>query len=400
MLEGKNILVGVTGGIAAYKAAALVSALVKAGAGVDVLMTRNATRFIAPLTFSTLTGRQVSVDTFARVERYEVEHVSLAKKADLFVIAPATANVLAKMAWGLADDMLTTTLLAARCPKLAAPAMNTGMWDNPATQENLETLRRRGVVLVEPGCGRLACGDEGRGRMAEPEEILEAMEPLLTPHDLEGRTLLVTAGPTRESLDPVRYLTNHSTGRMGYEIARAARNRGAKVVLVTGPSGLKPPAGVEVLPVTSAEEMFRAVSSRMAEADLVVKAAAVADYTPAHVSGEKIKKAPGDLALELRRTTDILGWAGAHKAPDQVVVGFAMETRDLLENARKKLESKKADLIVANSLRTEGAGFGGDTNVVTLISPEGARELPLMSKYQVACRVLDEAAALLKARKR
>ena len=398
MFEGKNIVVGVTGGIAAYKAAALVSALVKAGAGVDVIMTRNATQFVAPLTFSTLTKLQVPVDTFRRVDHYEVEHVSLAQKADLFVVAPATANVLAKMAWGLADDMLTTTLLAARCPKAAAPAMNTGMWENPATQENLETLRRRGVLLVEPGCGRLACGDQGKGRMAEPEEILEALEPLVTPQDLAGRTVLVTAGPTQEALDPVRYLTNQSTGRMGYEIARAARNRGAKVTLISGPTALRPPAGVEVVPVTSAEEMFQAVSGRAAGADIIVKAAAVADYTPARFSGEKIKKSGEGLSLELGRTRDILAWIGEHKGLGQVSVGFAMETRDLLENARKKLEGKNADMIVANSLRTPGAGFGGETNLVTLLTPGGTRELPLLSKYETGYRVLTEAAAILESK--
>ena len=398
MFEGKNIVVGVTGGIAAYKAAALVSALVKAGAGVDVIMTRNATRFVAPLTFSTLTGRQVPVDTFQRVERYDVEHVALARKADLFVVAPATANVLAKMAWGLADDMLTTTILAAGCPKAVAPAMNTGMWDNPATQENLRILRERGILVVEPGSGRLACGDEGKGRMAEPEEIMEALEPLVTAQDLAGRTVLVTAGPTREALDPVRYLTNHSTGKMGMEIARAARNRGARVTLVSGPTSLKPPAGVETVPVTTAEEMFQAVAAKASQADIVVKAAAVADYTPAQVSGEKIKKSGEGLTLQLGRTRDILAWLGGRKRPGQVLVGFAMETRDLLENASRKLEQKNADMIVANSLRTPGAGFGGDTNVVTLITPAGARELPLLSKYETGNRVLDEALGLLRAK--
>ena len=398
MFEGKNIVVGVTGGIAAYKAAALVSALVKAGAGVDVIMTRNATRFVAPLTFSTLTGRQVPVDTFQRVERYDVEHVALARKADLFVVAPATANVLAKMAWGLADDMLTTTILAAGCPKAVAPAMNTGMWDNPATQENLRILRERGILVVEPGSGRLACGDEGKGRMAEPEEIMEALEPLVTAQDLAGRTVLVTAGPTREALDPVRYLTNHSTGKMGMEIARAARNRGARVTLVCGPTSLKPPAGVETVPVTTAEEMFQAVAAKASQADIVVKAAAVADYTPAQVRGEKINNAGVGLTLQLGRTRDILAWLGGGKRPGQVLVGFAMETRDLLENASRKLEQKNADMIVANSLRTPGAGFGGDTNVVTLITPAGARELPLLSKYETGNRVLDEALGLLRAK--
>ena len=396
MFSGKSILVGVCGGIAAYKSAMLVSALVKAGADVDVVMTRNATQFVAPLTFATLTGHKVPVDTFERVASYDVEHISLAQKADLCVVAPATANVIAKMAHGIADDMLTTTLLATRCPKLVAPAMDTGMWDNPATRENIEKLRSWGVAFAEPGSGRLACGTLGKGRMAQPEEILDAMEPLLTCQDIKGVGVLITAGPTQESLDPVRYLTNHSTGKMGYELARAARNRGAVVTLVSGPSNLTPPHGVELVQVQSAAQMFEVVSSRAYEQDIIIKAAAVADYTPVAASKEKIKKSGSALTLELSRTTDILAWLGDHKTPKQVLVGFAMETQNLLQNAKGKLERKHADMIVANSLRTQGAGFGGDTNVVTMLTQDGTEELPLMSKYDTACRVLDEALKIRK----
>lgn len=398
IFEGKNILVGVSGGIAVYKSAALVSALVKAGALVDVVMTANATQFVAPLTFSTLTGRPVAVDTFQRGEQYEVEHISWAQRAQLAIVAPATANILAKMACGLADDMLTTTFLAARCPKLIAPAMNTGMWENIATQENLEILRRRGMVLVEPQSGPLACGDIGVGRMAPSEEILEAMEPLLSPQAMARHRVLVTAGATQESLDPVRYLTNHSTGRMGYELARAARNQGAKVILITGITSLQPPLGVEVVTVTTAAEMFQAVQKKLTEVDIIVKAAAVADYTPVHVSKEKIKKTGTSLVFQMERTQDILAWVGTHKVPGQVAVGFAMETENLLENARKKLVDKQVDLMVANSLRDPGAGFGGDTNQVTLISAQDCRKLPLLSKYETSLRVWEAALALLEAK--
>lgn len=395
MLKGKNIVLGVSGGIAAYKAAALCSALVKQGANVDVIMTENATKFVGPMTFSTLTTNSVSVDTFARVEKYDVSHVSLAQKADVFVVAPATANIIAKMANGIADDMLSTTILASRAPKLVATAMNTGMLDNPATQENIARLKGWGVEFIDGSDGRLACGDVGRGRMAEPEEILDKIIEMLTPKDLEGRRVLITAGPTREALDPVRFLSNHSSGKMGYQLALAARNRGADVTLVSGPVELLAPVGITLVPVVSAADMFEAVKLRSAESDIIVKAAAVADYTPATQAREKIKKAGDGLTLELNRTQDILGWIGQNRRPGQVVVGFAMETQDLLANARAKLEGKNADIIAANSLRQEGAGFGVDTNIVTLITRDGARELPLMSKLQVANEILDRAVALL-----
>lgn len=394
MLQGKNIVLGVTGGIAAYKAASLCSALAKAGASVDVIMTQNATNFVAPMTFSTLTQHSVSIDTFARVASYDVSHISLAQKADLFVVAPASANVIAKMAGGIADDMLSTTLLASRAPKLVAPAMNTGMLDNPATQDNLSKLRGWGVELIFGGDGLLACGDVGRGRMAEPEEILDRMEQMLTPKDLLGKTVLITAGPTQEALDPVRFLTNHSTGKMGYQLARAARNRGAKVVLVSGPVSLAPPAGVAVVPVVSAADMLEAVRRELSGADIIIGSAAVADYTPKTQAEEKLKKSGEALTLELSQTRDILAWVGQNRRPGQVVVGFAMETQNLLENARTKLERKGAHLIVANSLREAGAGFGVDTNVVTLLTREDTQPLPLMSKYEVACQVLHKALEL------
>ncbi len=394
MLQGKNIVLGVSGGIAAYKAAALCSALVKAGASVDVIMTENAAKFVGPMTFSTLTGHSVSVDTFARVEKYDVSHIALAQKADLFAVAPATANIIAKMAHGIADDMLSTTLLASRAPKLVAAAMNTGMLDNPATQANIATLRGWGVEFIDGSDGRLACGDVGRGRMAEPEEIVDRMERMLTPKDLEGKRVLVTAGPTREALDPVRFLSNHSTGKMGYALARAARNRGAQVTLVSGPVGLQAPADVVLVPVVSAQEMFEAVRRELSGADIIIKAAAVADYAPKAEEPEKMKKTDQDLTLELTRTRDILSWIGHHRRPGQVVVGFAMETRDLLENAAQKLAAKNTDLMVANSLRQEGAGFGVDTNIVTLLTRDGAEELPLMSKFEVANRILDRVLAL------
>ncbi len=394
MLQGKNIVLGVSGGIAAYKAAALCSALVKAGASVDVIMTENAAKFVGPMTFSTLTGHSVSVDTFARVEKYDVSHIALAQKADLFAVAPATANIIAKMAHGIADDMLSTTLLASRAPKLVAAAMNTGMLDNPATQANIATLRGWGVEFIDGSDGRLACGDVGRGRMAEPEEIVDRMERMLTPKDLEGKRVLVTAGPTREALDPVRFLSNHSTGKMGYALARAARNRGAQVILVSGPVGLQAPADVVLVPVVSAQEMFEAVRRELSGADIIIKAAAVADYAPKAEEPEKMKKTDQDLTLELTRTRDILSWIGHHRRPGQVVVGFAMETRDLLENAAQKLAAKNTDLMVANSLRQEGAGFGVDTNIVTLLTRDGAEELPLMSKFEVANRILDRVLAL------
>ena len=392
MLKGKTVLLGVTGGIACYKAAALASALVKQHCNVQVVMTKNAGEFITPLTFENLTGNRTVTDTFDRNHPYQVEHIALADQADLVLIAPATANVLAKLAHGIADDMLTTTVLACDCPKIAAPAMNTKMYENPVTQDNLEKLRRYGWEVLEPAAGRLACGAVGLGKMPEPEELLESvLHALSHGKDMEGLRVLVTAGPTQEALDPVRYLTNHSTGRMGYALARAAAARGAEVTLVSGPTGLKKPAYVQAVEVVSAQEMFEAVTSRSAAQDIIIKAAAVADYRPAHTAADKIKKSTdgGDLRLELERTSDILAWLGAHKPEGQFLCGFSMETRDMLENSRKKLEKKRLDMIVANNLREEGAGFGVATNRVTLITPEGEEALPLLSKEETAHRVLD-----------
>lgn len=391
MLKGKTVVLAVTGGIAAYKIPNLASMLKKLGADVQVLMTKNATNFITPITFESLTGTKCMVDTFDRNFQFSVEHVALAKRADVVLVAPATANVIGKLACGIADDMLTTTLLACRCKVFVAPAMNTRMYENPIVQDNLARLRRFGMEVIEPAAGHLACGDEGKGKMPEPAELLQyILREAAMPKDMAGLRVLVTAGPTREAIDPVRFVTNHSSGRMGYAIARNCMLRGAAVTLVTGPVSLTPPMFTDVVPVTSAAEMFEAVTSRAGEQDIVVKAAAVADYCPAAVAGEKIKKGDGALSLSLERTQDILAWLGAHKRPGQFLCGFAMETQDLLANARKKLEAKNADLIVANSLRTEGAGFGTDTNVVTLLSREGEHQLPLMSKDDVAAQVVDE----------
>lgn len=389
----KTVLLGVTGGIACYKSAMLTSALVKAGYNVEVVMTHNATEFIAPLTFEQLTGNRVAVDTFDRNFPHQVEHIALADMADLVLIAPATANVLAKLAHGLADDMLTTTVLACNCPKIAAPAMNTKMYLNPVTQDNLDILRRYGWQVVEPVSGRLACGAVGPGKMPEPQDLLELVHLQLGHEkDMSGLRLLVTAGPTQEALDPVRYLTNHSTGTMGYAIARAAAMRGAQVTLVSGPVHLQPPAGVSLVPVTTAQEMFQAVTSRFDQQDIVIKAAAVADYRPAAVAENKIKKGAGneDLTLPLARTQDILAWLGQHKLPGQFLCGFSMETENLVENSRKKLQKKNLDMVAANSLTVAGAGFGGNTNVLTLITREGETPLPLMSKDEDAQRLLDE----------
>lgn len=393
MLKGKTVVLAVTGGIAAYKIPNLASMLKKLGADVQVLMTKNATNFITPITFESLTGTKCMVDTFDRNFQFSVEHVALAKRADVVLVAPATANVIGKLACGIADDMLTTTLLACRCKVFVAPAMNTRMYENSIVQDNLARLRRFGMEVIEPAAGHLACGDEGKGKMPEPAELLQyILREAAMQKDMAGLRVLVTAGPTREAIDPVRFVTNHSSGRMGYAIARNCMLRGAAVTLVTGPVSLTPPMFTDVVPVTSAAEMFEAVTSRAGEQDIVVKAAAVADYRPAAVAGEKIKKGDGalSLSLSLERTQDILAWLGAHKRPGQFLCGFAMETQDLLANARKKLEAKNADLIVANSLRTEGAGFGTDTNVVTLLAREGERQLPLMSKDDVAAQVVDE----------
>ena len=395
MLKGKTILLGVTGGIAAYKAAALASALVKQRAHVEVIMTAHATEFIAPLTFEQLTGNRCMVDTFDRNFSHQVEHIALADRTDLVLIAPATANVCGKLAHGLADDMLTTTVLACTCPKLVAPAMNTKMFENPVTQDNLDILRRYGWEVIAPASGRLACGAVGAGKLPEPEVLLQhILRQTALPHDLAGKHVLVTAGPTQEALDPVRYLTNHSTGKMGYAIARMAMLRGADVVLVSGPAAVPPPPFVEVVDVTSAQDMFEAVAARQQWADLIFKAAAVADYTPASYSGDKVKKREGDLSIPLKRTEDILKYLGAHRRPGQVICGFSMETRDLVENSRAKLEKKGADMICANNLKVSGAGFGTDTNVITIITAKGAEELPLLSKEETAGRILDQAAAL------
>lgn len=400
MFEGKTIVLGVSGGIAAYKAAQLASDLSKTAAEVHVIMTKNAAEFVTPLTFETLTNRKVSLDTFDRNFEYNVEHVALAKKADLFLVAPATANVIAKMAAGIADDMLTTTFLAASCPKIIAPAMNTGMFDNPITQRNLQTLREFGVEIVEPDSGWLACGDIGRGRMPNPPVLFEAVRRALTPHDLEGLRVLVTAGPTQEAIDPVRFISNHSTGRMGYELAAAARRRGARVTLVTGRTALEPPAGVEVVPVVSAQEMFDAVVSRAPEQELIIKCAAVADYRPETAAEDKIKKRDGELTLHLSRSQDILAYLGSHRGEHQVLCGFSMETRDLVENSRAKLEKKGADMIVANSLKEEGAGFGTATNRVTVLTAKGAEPLPLMGKDAVADALLDRLLVLYREKNR
>ena len=390
MLEGKNILLGVSSSIACYKAAYLTRALVKRGANVQVILTRNATQFLTPLTFEQLTGRKCLVDTFDRNFEFKVEHVSIARWADACLIAPASANVLAKMAHGLADDMLTTTVLACDCPKFAAPAMNTKMYENPATQENLETLRRHGFTLIEPGEGYLACGDVGKGRLADEDLILDTLEAAIgCEKDLQGKNVLVTAGPTQEALDPVRYLTNHSTGKMGYALARAAMLRGARVTLVTGRTETPKPRFVEIREVVSARDMYEAVMSQADSQDILILAAAVADYRPRHVAAEKIKKMDGDSVLELERTDDILATLGANRRPGQFLCGFSMETEHMLENSRKKLEKKRIDMIVANNLRQEGAGFGVDTNVVTLITRDWEEALPKLTKDETAMRILD-----------
>jgi len=395
MLKGKTVLLGVTGGIAAYKAAALASALVKQHAAVEVVMTKNATEFVTPLTFEQLTGRRTMVDTFDRNFSHQVEHISLAERTDLVIIAPATANVCAKLAHGLADDMLTTTVLACRCPKLIAPAMNTNMYENPVTQDNLEILRRYGWDVIEPASGRLACGAVGKGKMPEPEDLLQhILRYLALPHDLEGKKVLVTAGPTQEALDPVRYLTNHSTGKMGYAIAKMAMLRGAEVTLVSGPTAIPYPPFVKVIPIQSALDMFEAVAANAPEADFIFKAAAVADYTPASYNDNKMKKKDGDLSIPLKRTQDILKYLGQHRIPGQIICGFSMETENMLENSRAKLDKKNVDMICANNLKVAGAGFGVDTNVITVITKDSCQELPLQSKESAANAILNQALLL------
>ena len=391
MLTGKTVVLGISGSIAAYKIAYLASALKKLHADVEVIMTENATQFITPVTFESLTGNKCLVDTFDRNFKFSVEHVALAKRADIFMLAPATANVIAKVAHGLADDMLTTTFLACKCPKYISPAMNTQMFENPITQDNLKICQSYGMHVIQPACGYLACGDTGAGKMPEPEELLDhIVHEIAYPKNLTGKKILVTAGPTREALDPVRFLTNHSTGKMGYAIARVAAARGAEVTLVTGPTEIKKPGFVKVVPIESAREMYEAVTAASEEQDAIIKAAAVADYRPAHVSDEKIKKKDGDeLSIPVERTDDILAYLGSHKKPGQFLCGFSMETEHMLENSRKKLEKKNLDMIVANNLKVAGAGFGTDTNIVTLITKAGERQLEKMSKEQVADKLLD-----------
>ncbi|WP_349670281.1 bifunctional phosphopantothenoylcysteine decarboxylase/phosphopantothenate--cysteine ligase CoaBC [Lacrimispora sp.] len=391
MLIGKNIILGVTGSIAAYKTAGLASMLVKQGCNVHVIMTENATNFINPITFESLTGNKCLVDTFDRNFQYQVEHVSIAKLADVVMIAPASANVIAKLAHGMADDMLSTTVLACKCKKIIAPAMNTNMYENPIVQDNIRICQSYDMEVITPAVGYLACGDVGAGKMPEPETLFEYIEKEAAyEKDLEGKRILVTAGPTREALDPVRYLTNFSTGKMGYAIARAAALRGASVTLVTGKTEIKKPSFVKVIEVESAADMFEAVTKEAREQDAVIKAAAVADYRPKEVNTEKTKKKDGDLTLSLERTEDILKWLGEHKTKGQFLCGFSMETENMLENSREKLNRKKIDMIVANNLKVEGAGFGTDTNVVTIITKDREIALEKMTKEEVAHRLLSE----------
>lgn len=391
MLAGKTVLLCVSGSIAAYKIAYLASALKKLKADVHVLMTRNATNFINPITFETLTGNKCLVDTFDRNFEFSVEHVSLAKAADVVLVAPASANVIAKLAHGLADDMLTTTVLACTCRKIISPAMNTRMFENPITQDNLKICEHYGMEVISPASGYLACGDTGAGKMPEPEVLLQyILKEVQYEKDLKGKKILVTAGPTREAIDPVRYITNHSTGKMGYAIAKTAALRGAEVTLVSGPAEVEPPMFVNFVPVVTAKDMFEAVTSRSDEMDAVIKAAAVADYRPKFVNTEKTKKKDGDMAIELERTDDILKWLGEQKKDSQFLCGFSMETEHMLENSRAKLKKKNLDMIVANNLKVAGAGFGTDTNVVTMIRENKETELPIMSKEEVAGAILDE----------
>ncbi|WP_394522370.1 bifunctional phosphopantothenoylcysteine decarboxylase/phosphopantothenate--cysteine ligase CoaBC [Lacrimispora sp. JR3] len=391
MLKGKNIILGVTGSIAAYKIASLASMLMKKGCHVHVLMTQNATNFINPITFETLTGNKCLVDTFDRNFQYSVEHVSLAKLADVVMVAPASANIVAKLAHGLADDMLTTTVLACKCKKIIAPAMNTNMYENPIVQDNLKICASYGMEVINPAVGYLACGDTGAGKMPEPEVLYQFIEKEAAyKKDLNGKKLLVTAGPTMEAIDPIRYITNHSTGKMGYAVARAASLRGAEVTLVTGKTETQKPPFVNVIEVKSAKEMFDAVTSRYEDQDAIIKAAAVADYRPKHAGTEKTKKKDGDMSIELERTDDILKWLGSHRKSGQFLCGFSMETQNMLENSRAKLEKKNIDMIVANNLKTAGAGFGTDTNVVTIITREKEMELEKMTKEEVAHKLLDE----------
>ncbi len=388
MLQGKHIVLGVTGSIAAYKIATLASMLKKRKADVTVIMTPNATNFINPITFEELTGNKCLVDTFDRNFQHSVAHVSLARQTDVFMVAPASANVIAKAAHGIADDMLTTTMLACECPKVIAPAMNTRMYLNPIVQDNMKILQNYGMEVISPAVGYLACGDTGEGKMPEPEFLLEYIIKALSPKDMKGTKVLVTAGPTQEKIDPVRYITNHSTGKMGYAIARAAMMRGAQVTLVTGKTELIPPMGVHTVEITSAADMAQAVKECAQEQDIIIKAAAVADYRPMHTADEKMKKTNNDMSILLERTEDILGFLGSHKREGQFLCGFSMETENMIENSRKKLEKKNLDLIVANNLKEQGAGFGTDTNIVTLLARNDTIQLPIMGKDEVADQLL------------
>ncbi len=390
-LHDKCVILGISGGIAAYKMANVASALTKAGAEVHVLMTRNATEFITPLTFETLTGHKCLVDTFDRNFQYDVQHISLAKKADLILVAPATADMIAKMAHGIADDMLTTVILAATCRKLFAPSMNTAMLENPITQDNIATLKHYGFTCIEPTSGLLACKDVGKGKLPEPEVLTEYVyRELAFEKDLDGLNVTVTAGPTREALDPVRFLSNYSSGKMGYAIAKRASMRGANVTLISGPVSLEAPMGVNVVSIQSAREMFEAVKAHLDETDILIKAAAVADYRPGIVADQKMKKSDADLSLALERTQDILQYCGEHRHEGLFLCGFSMETEHMLENSRAKLQKKHLDMIAANNVKVEGAGFGVDTNILTLITPEATCELPQMSKEDAAGALLDE----------
>ena len=391
MLKGKTVVLAVSGSIAAYKIASLASALGKLHADVQVLMTQNATNFINPITFETLTGNKCLVDTFDRNFQYSVEHVALAKRADVVLVAPASANVIGKIANGIADDMLTTTVMACKCKKIISPAMNTQMFENPIVQDNLKKLERYGDEVIQPAVGLLACKDVGAGKMPEPETLLEyILREVAYEKDLKGKKILVTAGPTQEPIDPVRYRTNHSSGKMGYAIAKVCSMRGADVTLVSGKTAIKPPLFVDVVPVTTARDMYEAVTSRFDQQDIVIKAAAVADYRPKTISDQKVKKADGELSIEMERTDDILKYLGEHKREDQFLCGFSMETEHMLENSRKKLEKKNLDMIVANNVKVEGAGFAGDTNIVTLITKDDETQLPLLSKEETAVEIMNK----------
>lgn len=391
MPEKTHVLLGVTGGIAAYKIPNLCSRLVKSGFQVETILTANAQKIVSPIPFESLSGNRCHTDTFDPMDTSKVEHIALARQADLLVIAPASANIIAKLRWGLADDLLSTTALACTCPKLLVPAMNTDMYENPATQENLSVLRQRGYIVMEPLSGHLACGAVGKGKMPEPDDIYDRIEAILAcKKDLRGLRILVTAGPTQEPLDPVRYLTNHSSGKMGYAIAHAAMLRGADVTLVSGPTALKYPPLVRTIPIVTAQEMYEAVTREAEHADIIIKAAAVADYTPETVADNKIKKSDSDLSIPLRRTQDILGYLGTHRRPGQFLCGFSMETEHMLENSRKKLSKKNLDMIVANNVKDAGAGFQGNTNVVTMITQDSVTQLPLMDKEEAAHTILTE----------